>query len=123
MHWARAYPRLGSSLALFGLTLQLALSLGHLHLEHIAEQRAIGIAAGSGADTRDAPPPDSDPRHQDEYCAIYAFITLIGSARSADPPVFLFPHALVGDPLSPCRAFHVAKPAGVIPQARAPPRA
>jgi hypothetical protein len=124
MHWVRAYPRLGSSLALFGLMLQLVLSLGHLHSKDIVAEPARGIAAAAGGHSHDGlPPAGPHPQHEDEYCAIYAFIALLGSAHGSDPPVLLLPRAWHGEPLAACRAFHIAKPARIIPEARAPPLA
>ena len=126
MHWGRGHRKLVASLALFGLTVQLAFSLGHFHVKDIAGavHPSAGIAAASGAQTPENPPPaNDDPQHEDEYCAIYAFGTLIGSARNAEPPVLLLPQPLIGERLSACRAFHIAKPARLISQARAPPTA
>ena len=125
MHWVRGHRRLGASLALLGLTLQLAFSLGHFHARDIAGQPASAIAAASGAEAHDSAPPPAnhDHDHEDEYCAIYAFTTLIGSAHSADPPVLLFPQPLAGERFPAWRAFRIARPAHVISQARAPPTA
>ena len=70
MHWGRGHRKLVASLALFGLTVQLAFSLGHFHVKDIAGEiyPSAGIAAASGAQTPENPPPvNDDPQHEDEY--------------------------------------------------------
>jgi hypothetical protein len=47
MGWFRSRSRLGSYLALFALAFQLAVSFGHVHLDHIAPTSALATTLAS----------------------------------------------------------------------------
>ena len=47
MGWFRSRARLGSYLALLALAFQLALSFGHVHLDHVAPASAGAMAIAS----------------------------------------------------------------------------
>src|SRR5262245_61776051 len=99
MRWFRTRSRSVSCLALLALTLQLALSFGHLHRKdvlgkaessaHAAESAVASLPHESGYGTD-----GSHHDHEDEYCAIYAINGLIGSAQQADPPALLMPQRI-----------------------------
>jgi hypothetical protein len=99
MRWFRTRSRWVSCLALLALTLQLALSFGHLHLRDVlgethssASVDASTLASLSDEQRTSAQGTDgSHHEHEDEYCAIYAINGLIGSAQHAEPPALLMP--------------------------------
>jgi hypothetical protein len=68
-------------MALLALTLQFALSFGHLHVGHTAH---ADLAAA--ADPRPAAMPDTND-HDSHYCGIYAINALLSGAQVATPPV------------------------------------
>ncbi len=53
MGWFRSRSRLGSYLALFALTFQLAVSFGHVHLDHIAPVPAGATVLASAQPSSD----------------------------------------------------------------------
>jgi hypothetical protein len=84
MQWFRAKIRVGALLAIFALTVQVALSFGHLHLGEFKHVRG-GLAA---AGTSSVP---SDPSQQpvsdtDSYCAICATIHLAAASLLPQAP-------------------------------------
>jgi hypothetical protein len=83
MNWFRANIRLGSRLALFALTLQLALSFGHFH--------AIAAAPAPGAQAMSAigpaqPAADHEPESAIDLCMICAVTAMANAALFATPP-------------------------------------
>src|SRR5262245_4323100 len=129
MRWFRSHARWGSWLALSALALQLVLSFGHIHLKDVlrpadASSGAVIAAAAPEPDARERAAPPSDRashEHEDEYCAIYAINSLIGSSQTAMPPAVPLPpvaaHARVATDDRSCLAER--RHAGW--QARAPP--
>jgi len=116
MKWVRANIRTGARLALFALTIQFALSLGHFHA--IAAQTAPSIQ--SAQQQLPAPAPDTG-QHPDDLCPICIVTALAGTALAAAPPalpllqaVELPPHA------ADAAVFHVHAPRAAF-QSRAPP--
>ena len=102
MRWFRSRSKGGSCLALLGLALQLTLSFGHIHLKDVlgAGHSSTSIEASTIATSLEGPnaiPTDREPHdHEDEYCAIYAINSLIGSARNIEPPAISAPVLAVG---------------------------
>src|SRR5262245_65436574 len=97
MGWFRSHSRLGSYLALVALAFQLAVSFGHVHLDHVAPA-AAGATALAGA-----PPPSEEvktPRPTgrenlaDELCLICTLIHLAGTMMPAGPPSLPLPSVL-----------------------------
>src|SRR5262245_36108216 len=92
MQWFRSHSRLGSSLALVSLALQLALSFGHIHHKDIhgpAQSSTTDAAtlAIAQSDERHASKPDHDTdEHEKEYCGIYAINSLLSFAQQSEPP-------------------------------------
>ena len=91
MGWFRRRCRLGGWVALAAIALQLALSFGHIHsgsLSHAAEVAAIAV---DGSD-RGQPDGPAAP-HEHGYCPIYAVLSLLAGAQTADAPALPMPAA------------------------------
>jgi hypothetical protein len=121
MGWFRGQSRLGGWVALVAIALQLALSFGHVHSEALS--RASEIAALT-VDGSDGGPPDSPVApHEHGFCSIYAVLSLLAGAQTADAPALPVPAVaapvtLVAEP-GTTRAI-LGRPAF---QSRAPPLA
>ena len=86
MRWFRRNMRFGSWCALFALTIQLALSFGHLHFASSAAAAAMASAAAEPlADAPDDQPTPSKHSRVADYCTICASIHLAG-LLTAEPP-------------------------------------
>lgn len=112
MQWFRKHIRHGARLALLALTVQLALSFGHVHAApnpaavdaktrvdasaSFAEPITAAIDAEFGASSRALPDrPDHPPAHKSsDDCAICAVLALAGTVLFAQPPVLLLPAAI-----------------------------
>ena len=94
MRWLRSRKRAGSYLALFALAFQLAVSFGHVHLEHVAPLSA-GASALAGAPPsadRDAPSkPAGREDLADDCCPICTLIHLAGALVPAEMPSLPLP--------------------------------
>ena len=88
MGWVRSNRRVGGWFALFALTLQLALSFGHVH--GIAAPHGTEVAAVAFA----APQPATGDPDDNDYCAICAVVTLLTGAQTATAPIFTPPVAI-----------------------------
>jgi hypothetical protein len=121
MRWVRANLATGSRLALFALTVQIALSFGHNHLDGL-RHAANGLAAAATPSTPSAPPqpPVGDA---DDYCAICATIHLSATSFLPQPPQL--PVALLSRPVEhfDCVAGISFSPRRAPFQSRAPPLA
>src|SRR5437867_1446129 len=97
MCWFRANVRFGSWCALFALTIQLALSFGHLHRHGIVWRSgtsplSVLWSSRPPAAVPDAPAVPADPTGiAFEHCAICAIINLAGSIVPAAPPALPLP--------------------------------
>src|SRR5439155_18707760 len=95
MGWFRSRSRLGSYLALFVLAFQLAVSFGHVHLDHVAPVSAGATALASAqpsADDLNAPSnPASRKDLADDCCPICTLIHLAGALVPAEMPSLLLP--------------------------------
>jgi len=81
MQWFRANLKAGARLALFALTVQIALSFGHVHLGNLAH----AVPSLASASTQSTPSAPTQPAgHANDYCAICATIHL--TAISFLPP-------------------------------------
>src|SRR2546426_4572725 len=118
----RLRSRWGSCLALFALTLQLALSFGHVHLGPITRDSfAANVATGT-----DAHRPASRDRHDlpaaaDDNCAVCALIHLAGTLLPSEPPALELPAAFGRLSAEILGKFDLTAPPGALFQARAPP--
>ena len=129
MRWFRSHSRLGSGLAIFSLTLQLALSFGHIHLRDIfgTTHASTSIAASTATSRSDeqhgrAIPTDrTSHEHEDEYCAVYAINNLLGSAQITQPPPLPLPCLFRFAGLSAGYEADLAELHHGLSRARAPP--
>ena len=86
MRWFRRNMRFGSWCALFALTIQLALSFGHMHFASSAAVAALASAATEPlADAPDDQPTPSKHSRVADYCTVCASIHLAG-LLTAEPP-------------------------------------
>ena len=90
MRWFRSRSRLGSYLALFALTVQLALPFGHVHLERYLLGRHSATLTGVSATTVSTsaidPAGKELPALADDFCQICALIHLAGTLVPAAAP-------------------------------------
>jgi hypothetical protein len=127
MRWFRSRSKGVSCLALLGLALQLTLSFGHIHLKDVLSaghsSTSIGAATittsleGTNAILTDREPLD----HEDEYCAIYAINSLIGSAQGVEPPALSVPLLIVSIGFPTVHEFRLTQSDYILRRARAPP--
>ena len=119
MRWLRSHMRLGSRAALFALTIQLALSFGHVHLGG-GDPRSWGPfvlrwAAGPPPALPDAPASHKPAGLADELCIICSAMQLaytVTTLPSVSPPaaanqILLVPRgdfAIAASPHRPLRA-------------------
>ena len=125
MGWFRSRSRLGSYLALLALAFQLAISFGHVHLEHIASRSAGATARAStqtSPDDLDAPStPAGREDLADDCCPICTLIHLAGALVPAETPALPLPSMFGHVRLAAAVAFDLAAPQTALFQARAPP--
>ena len=90
MRWVRSNRRWGGWVALAALTLQLAVSFGHIHLDGLHRGVPAVAAALQGGDVPPAPAqhPNNDTA---DYCAICATIHLAANAPLPTPPQLALP--------------------------------
>jgi hypothetical protein len=125
MPWVRTNRRVGAAVALFGLAMQLVLSLGHVHLDKAAlSSPAVAvISAAQAANGGDAPPdPDRRPGATD-FCAICAALGLASSLVLPQPARLTAPVAHAHAWSRGLAAAQAASAPHLLFQARAPPRA
>jgi hypothetical protein len=123
MRWFRTRKSFGSGLALFALTLQLALSFGHVHLDRFASGLVTATAADAKAPASQPSPQQHPASDADDYCAICATIHLASSSFLPDAPQLPVP--LVSQPIEHfvSVAFVFIAPQRTAFQSRAPPLA
>ena len=125
MYWFRSRKRSGSYLALFALAFQLAVSFGHVHLEHFTPPSA-GASALAGAqpsaDDRNAP---SNPAGRedlaDDCCPICTLIHLAGALVPAEMPSLPLPTVVGRLRLELAAEFDLTASHAALFRARAPP--
>jgi Protein of unknown function (DUF2946) len=88
MSWVRTHRRIGGTLALFALALQLVLSFGHVHARDFA-----GIPGSAVAQVSAPHGPDGDAADQvaDAYCVVCATVALSGTLVLPVLPALLPP--------------------------------
>jgi hypothetical protein len=127
MRWFRSRSRLGAYLALFALAFQLAVSFGHVHLEHVAPASA-GASALAGAppsaDDLDAPSkPTGRQDLADDRCPICTLIHLAGALVPAEMPSLPLPTVFGRLRLELAAEFDLKASHAALFRARAPPTA
>lgn len=78
MSWVRTHRRLGGTLALFALTLQLVLSFGHIHVRDFAGISGPAVAQAQ-VTAAHGPAGDAADQANDIYCAVCATVALTGN--------------------------------------------
>jgi hypothetical protein len=123
MGWFRSRSRLGSCLALFALAFQLAVSFGHVHLEHIAPVSAGALTlAQPSADDLNAPSkPAGREDLADDCCPICTLIHLAGALVPAEMPSLPLPTVFGQLRLEAAAEFDLTASQGALFRARAPP--
>jgi hypothetical protein len=125
MRWFRSRSRLGAYLALFALAFQLAVSFGHVHLDHFAPASA-GASALAGAqpsgDDRNAPSNPAGREHPaDDHCPICTLIHLAGTLVPAEAPSLPLPTVFGRLRLELAAEFDLTASHAAVFRARAPP--
>ena len=99
MRWFRSNIRIASMLALFALTLQFALSLGHVHADannnKFAPSSYIALEFDGPRTWGGVPDKPAKAPNFADYCAICAIIHMADSSLLAEPPSLLLPNALM----------------------------
>ena len=127
MRWFRSRSRLGAYLALFALAFQLAVSFGHVHLEHFTRPSAgMGASALAGAqpsaDGLNAPSNPAGREHPaDDHCSICTLIHLAGALVPAEAPSLPLPTVFGRLRLELAAEFDLTASHAALFRARAPP--
>ena len=125
MRWFRSRKRAGSYLALFALAFQLAVSFGHVHLEHVAPASAVASAlagAQPSADDRNAASkPAGREDLADDCCPICTLIHLAGALVPAEMPLLALPTVVGRLRLEVAAEFDLTPSHAALFRARAPP--
>jgi hypothetical protein len=125
MRWFRSRKRSGSSLALFALAFQLAVSFGHVHLERVAPP-SVGASALAhaqpAADDLNAPSnPTGREGLADDHCPICTLIHLAGALVPAEMPSLPLPTVVGRLRLELAAEFDLTASHAALFRARAPP--
>jgi hypothetical protein len=94
MIWFRLQIRSCAQLALFALALQMVVSFGHVHRDHLFSVAAAVHTPFTSVATYGLPSradQDHHPASDDDYCPICASIALAGTGLAAMPPIFILP--------------------------------
>jgi hypothetical protein len=125
MNWFRSCSRVGSYLALLALAFQLAVSFGHVHLEHmvpISAGATVLASAQPSADDLNAPSgPEGREDFADDCCPICTLIQLAGALVPAETPSLALPSVFGRLRLEAGAEFDLTASQGALFQARAPP--
>jgi Protein of unknown function (DUF2946) len=125
MRWLRSRSRFGSCLALFALAFQLAVSFGHVHLDHITPVSPGATAlASTQASADDLNVPSSPAGREDladDCCPICTLIHLAGALMPAETPSLALPNVFGQLRLELAAALDLTAPHAALFQARAPP--
>jgi hypothetical protein len=79
MRWLRSWVKESSCVALFAMALQLALSFGHVHLEHVLASPEHAAAYPTNPSAATLIPSDELPAGTSDECALCALIALANS--------------------------------------------
>jgi hypothetical protein len=128
MRWVRSRVRLGAWSALLGLTIQLALSFGHLHFNRAAPRPSLAplvlqwvLSPATVLDSPAAPTHRKSDSLAHDFCAI---CSVMGSAGvAATVPALPVPIEDSGIALNASPEFALAASSHHFFQARAPPNA
>src|SRR6266540_4527801 len=123
MSWFRSRSRSGAYLALFALAFQLAVSFGHVHLEHFTplSAGASALADAPPSADRDAPSkPAGREDLADDCCPICTLIHLAGALVPAETPSLALPSVFGRLRLEAAAEFDLTASQGALFQARAP---
>ena len=123
MRWVRTNKQWSAWLAFAAMTLQLALSFGHLHLERLSSGSGIASVAVSKAPSSRQNPAQHPANEADDYCAICANIHLALSSFLPDAPLLPVPFASRTIEHFGHFAFVFVSPQRAAFQSRAPPLA
>jgi hypothetical protein len=125
MGWFRSRSRSGSYLALFALAFQLAVSFGHVHLDHIAPVSGGATALASPLPSADGVNAPSRPAGRedlaDDCCLICTLIHLAGALVPAETPSLPLPSVFGQLQLEAAVEFDLTASHGALFRARAPP--
>jgi hypothetical protein len=125
MTWFRSRSRVGSYLALLALAFQLAVSFGHVHLEHMVPVSAGATALASAQPSADDLNAPSSPAGRedlaDDCCPICTLIHLAGALVPAETPSLTLPSVSGRLRLEAAAEFDLTASQGALFQARAPP--
>jgi hypothetical protein len=91
MRWLRCDRRIGSSLALVALAIQLALSFGHVHLDAVQSTDPAVAAISPGAHSAKSLLAQQPGQDGDDYCAICASIYLASNSFVPSAPLLPVP--------------------------------
>jgi|HubBroStandDraft_6_1064221.scaffolds.fasta_scaffold533301_1 hypothetical protein len=123
MRWFRANAKFSGGLALFALALQFVLAFGHIHSEDIYGPARVAAVAAPGTDGGQPPPTGHPAKHGDDYCAICATVSLLGSSLVAAAPLLPTPSVSHAVAQVDRVATLVLAPRRTPFQSRAPPEA
>jgi len=121
MGFVHRHKHRGAVLALIALTLQIALTFGHVHLRGLAGTSHAAIAAQVKLAHTPPQAPAQNPGADDDYCAICASIFLASSAFASTPPQLFVPANCQRVEHSFNAASFVAEPPRLAFRSRAPP--
>lgn len=125
MNWFRSNIQSGTWLALLALTLQMAVSFGHVHRHDLGLPPLIKAGQTQTLTDEAAAPadPDDQDHHSapDHYCPICASIALIGTGAPALGPVLVVPTSIVRVSLSEKPVYLPHPQFALSFQARGPP--
>jgi hypothetical protein len=125
MSWFRSRSRFGSYVALFALAFQLAVSFGHVHLEHVAPASAGASAlAGAPPSADDLNAPSKPAGREDvavDRCPICTLIHLAGALVPAEMRSLPLPTVFGRLRLEVAADFDLTASPGALFRARAPP--
>ena len=121
MSWFRARSRWGAYLALLALAFQLAISFGHVHLDHIALTSADATAIASAPSSDDPPSIPASQDVADDLCPICALIHLAGALVPAQIAPLPLPNIFGSVRREAAVAFDLTAAPGARFRARAPP--
>jgi hypothetical protein len=124
MGWFRANSRLGGKLALFALAIQLFLSFGHIHPDDLYGSLKAPFPTHayrhSAADQGLTVSKDQSAQITDDFCAICASVSLLGSSIAAESPKVALPEPQTVERAAYVITFVIAPHRGPF-QSRAPP--
>ena len=121
MGWFRSNRRLWGIAALLALSLQIALSFGHVHGIHTDSPTVVAAGVSDYEVGSATQPPGNDADHDSHYCAIYAINALLSGAQVATAPVVLASAALASTEIAiPGETLRIAS-RRVAFHSRAPP--